>query len=353
MQIINGTICFDAYDKNFIKKFGLIDAGNMVLDYAATHSTPFVYDMYQLCGYLGEMPKDIWYMVNNTEKMYQIYKIPKNSGGVRKLSSPNGRLKAVQIAILKRFLNRMPVSRYATAYVRGKKLIQNASPHTNKKYVLKMDISDFFGSINFEQVYNAVFNTTVYPKQIGVVLTTLCCFKDELPQGAPTSPAISNLVMKRFDDYIGNWCKQRDIAYTRYCDDMTFSSNKPMYHLYKKVKALLEDMGFETNEKKTRFIKCCARQFVTGLTVNDKVAVSKEYKRKLRQEIYYALKYGLAQSIMSGDKSNFVKNNTPDTTAYYHHLVGKINYVLQVEPDNQYFKQALHNLKATEVLIQI
>ncbi len=353
MYIENGTVRFDGCDKYFVKKFGIVKAANMALDFSSLHDIPFVYDTHQLAIYLGESPKFLWQFVKNVNKMYNIYEVPKKSGGTRKLCSPKSRLKSIQKRILKVFLNKMPISNYATAYVKGKTLFENASPHTNKKYLLKMDISDFFGSIRFEQVYSAAFNTTLFPKQIGVMLTTLCCRKDVLPQGAPTSPALSNIVMKRFDNYIGNWCKKRGIAYTRYCDDLTFSADIPMYNVYAKVKSMLEDMGFEINNKKTHFVTSTSRQSVTGLTVNQKVAVSKDYKRALRQEIYYVFKYGLAQNIMHGNITRFINNNTPDTVGYYFNLIGRIGYVLQIEPDAKYFHSALLKLQSGEFLAQI
>lgn len=353
LYIRGNTVRFDACDKHFVKKFGIMESANMVLDFCTLHTTPFVYDVYQLGVYLGENPKSLWPIVKHVDEMYKICEMPKKDGGIRKLCAPNSRLKSIQHNILRNFLNKMPVSNYATAYIKGKTLLENANPHTNKKFILKMDISDFFGSIHFDQVYNSAFNTTLFPKQIGFILTSLCCRKDTLPQGAPTSPALSNIVMKRFDDYIGNWCFKRGIAYTRYCDDMTFSSNKPLYNVYIKVKTMLEDMGFELNSKKTHFVTANSRQSVTGLTVNQRVSVSKDYKRTLRQEIYYALKYGIAESIMNGDKTDFVKNNTPNTQAYYRNLIGRINYVLQIEPDNDYFRGALHKLETGNILAQV
>lgn len=353
MRIRGSMVWFDSCDKQFVEKFGVIEATKMVLDFSSHSNTPFVYDMRQLSSYLGQSPKAIWGKVKNANKLYNIYEVPKKSGGKRLLCSPKGDLKFTQRRILNCFLNKMPVSQYATAYVKGKTLVENACPHTGKKHLLKMDISDFFGSITFEQVYSAAFNTRIFPKQIGVALTKLCCRRDVLPQGAPTSPALSNLVMKRFDDYIGSWCKMRGISYTRYCDDMTFSADKPLYNVYEKVKNMLDEMGFEVNTKKTRFVTASSRQSVTGLTVNDHVNVSREYKRELRKEIHYVLKYGLAQNIMNGDKSEFVKNYTPNTASYYYNLIGRINYVLQIEPDNYWFRNALQELKCGEILAEI
>ena len=90
--------------------------------------------------------------------------------------------------------------------------------------------------------------------------------------------------MRNFDNNIGKWCAARGIAYTRYCDDMTFSSDRPLFAVYQKAKSMLEAMGFELNERKTRFVTRANRQSVTGLTVNEKVSVSGDYKRGRRQE---------------------------------------------------------------------
>ena len=150
---------------------------------------------------------------------------------------------------------------------------------------------------------------------------------EALPQGAPTSPMLSNIAMKNFDDNIGKWCEKRGIVYTRYCDDLTFSSDKPLYHVFSKVKAMLEYDGFEINERKTHFIRSTARQEVTGIVVNEKMSIPREYKRNLRQQVYYAIKYGIE-----------------NTSSDYDSLLGKISYVLQIEPDNEWFKQAFEKL---------
>lgn len=153
--------------------------------------------------------------------------------------------------------------------------------------------------------------------------------------------------MRNFDNSLGRWCQKRGIAYTRYCDDMTFSSDKPLYPVYEKVKSMLYDMGFTLNEKKTRFVTSAGRQSVTGLTVNEKVAVSSDYKRKLRQEIYYALKFGLEDSIRFAKRTEFMRDGVPDAERYAQHLIGKANYILQIEPENRWFRETLERLQWT------
>ena len=150
--------------------------------------------------------------------------------------------------------------------------------------------------------------------------------------------------MKNFDDIIGNWCKERNIAYTRYCDDLTFSADAPLYNVYIKVKNMLEKRGFEINQSKTKFVTNASSQRVTGLTVNEKVSIPSDYKRSLRQEVYYVLKFGLPDAILKGKRHDFINNDKLRITSYYNHLKGRINYVLQIEPQNKWFSEALKRL---------
>lgn len=348
MRITENKIIFEYSDMKFVKKFGAVRAADMVFEYKSLNSLPFIYDTDQLARFLKLGTKDLFLLSKNCSKFYEPLLLKKKNGKVRQLYAPNDYLKERQHIILSKIISKLPVSEYATAYKEGSSLFQNALPHVGKRYLLKMDITDFFGSISSEQVYCTAFNTRYYPKQIGLILTELCCKNGFLPQGAPTSPALSNIVMRNFDNNIGYWCDKHGISYTRYCDDMTFSSDKPLYAVYQKVREMLEEMFFELNEKKTHFITNANRQSVTGLTVNDKVSVSAEYKRKLRQEVYYALKYGLSESIIYADKKDFMVNGVPNTEKYYNNLLGRIAFVLQIEPENTWFQNALMKLKTNK-----
>lgn len=338
---------------NFVKKFGIVEAANMFLDYKSLNRLPFIYDIYQLCNFLMIKPNKLFYILNNINKQYKKIIIKKRNGKDRILYSPSLNLDSCQRLIRRLIFEKMPVSQYAKAYVKGTSLYDNALPHVNKKYILKLDITDFFGSIDLWQVYTSAFNTRYFPKHIGCILATLCCKDGSLPQGASSSPALSNIVMRNFDNNIGKWCKKNDIAYTRYCDDMTFSSDKPLYSVYRKAKSMLNEMGFEINENKTHFVTNANRQSVTGLTVNKKVAVSADYKRKLRQDIYYALKFGFSDSIIRSGKNKFITESSADAYGYYCHLVGRVRYVLQIEPQNEWFNNALIQLKTAYVRDEI
>ena len=115
---------------------------------------------------------------------------------------------------------------------------------------------------------------------------------------------------------------------------------------------MLENMGLELNERKTSFFTNANRQSVTGLTVNEKVSVSKSYKQNLRQEVYYVLKFGLAEHLLHTNNKLFLADGVPDTQAYFHHLVGQICFVLQIEPENAWFQNALVELRSKENVVR-
>lgn len=313
---------------------------NKVPNYSVNHSIENLQDLQQLTIFFRKNSHRLGDLFRDPESHYKTVKFKQENGKIRTLNIPDEELMSIQKRILHSILNRFVVSEYATAYIRRKCLRDNALPHIGKKYLLKLDIHDFFNSIDFSQVLTYVFNQNYFPKQVGYILTSLCCYKNSLPQGAPTSSYISNIVMFNFDEIIGEWCKSNSIAYTRYCDDLTFSSDKPLYYVYAKVKSMLQERGFELNENKTHFVTSNSRQSVTGITVNEKMSVSTEYKKKLRQEIYYVLKYGSSNCILYIQKAGFMDNGIPNKAKYLQHLIGKTNYILQIEPNNKQFYNA-------------
>lgn len=335
MWIYADDVTFDEQDMHFVKKFGIPEATQMVLDYKSLHHTPFIYDTYQLAHWL-EIPRSALFpILDDIPRYYKRSYIPKKSGGKREINEPLYPLKQLQERILRDILCWMPCSAYARAYTRGSQLYRNASPHVGHKYLLKMDITDFFGSTRFDRILAEVFRTELFPKEIGAMLTSLCTLEDVLPQGACTSPAISNLVMKFFDDNFGRWCNCHGLAYTRYSDDITISGDTSLYPAFMRAKEWLGDMGYEINEKKTHFITNASRQTVTGLTVNEKVSVPRDYKRRLRQELYYVLTYGF-ENVLGRLRSQGVTDYA-DMQQYHSVLMGKINFILSVEPDNPSF----------------
>ncbi len=285
--------------------------------------------------------KTIYSISNNIEKNYKVYKIKKRNGKYRTIYEPNSMLKQIQKQILINILNNKSISKYAKAYHKGISLKDNAIPHINKKIILKLDIKNFFENISFLDVYNSCFSIEYFPKSVGFILTYLCTYDNHLTQGSPTSAYISNLIMKEFDEEIGNWCNINDISYTRYSDDMTFSGNFNPSELIIKIRKMLYKLGLELNNDKIHIVNKSQSQNVTGIIVNEKLQVNAKYRNKIRQEMYYIKKFGLKSHL---NKCNININELK----YLDKLYGRILYVLQINKFDQEFlkyKKFIEELK--------
>lgn len=238
-------------------------------------------------------------------------------------------------------LNNKSISQYAKAYHKGIALKENAIPHINKEMILKLDIENFFESISFLDVYHSCFPIEYFPKSVGMLLTYLCTYEDHLTQGSPTSAYISNLVMKEFDEELGKWCDLKNISYTRYSDDMTFSGSFNPSEVIVQVRKMGYKLGLELNKDKIHVVYNSSSQNVTGIVVNEKIQVSSQYRKKIRQEIYYIKKFGLASHLK-------YCGITMNSKKYLNILYGKILYVLQVNENDKEFinyKQFIQELK--------
>ena len=277
---------------------------------------------------LGISAKTLYAVSNNLGKHYRKVSLPKKSGGFRNLSVPDEVLKSIQKRIVDLLLIHMLVSRYAKAYRFGSSTLRNAKHHVGKRVVLKLDILHFFDSIRYSTVKDNVFPEEIYAEPLRILLTMLCYHKDALPQGAPSSPAITNIILYEFDEQVGQWCQDRGIAYTRYCDDMPFSGDFDPAEVIRFVRLELKKMGFLLNEQKTRIQRPGQQQTVTGIVVNEKLSIPADYRRKLWQELYYCRKFGIQEHLQ-----RIGLEVTEDT--YRMQLLGKVNYVLQVHPDDR------------------
>ena len=280
---------------------------------------------------LGFPLKTLYGLSNNLEKHYHCAYIPKKDGTMRKLSVPDLILKKVQRAIADVILSVYPVSRYACGYVYCSNTRKNALPHVGRKKVLKLDIDGFFDHIKYTQVKNIVFYKEKFSEPVRVLLSMLCYFRDSLPQGAPTSPAITNIILRDFDERVGAFCKENGINYSRYCDDMTFSGDFDAERVILFVKGELKNFGFFLKTGKTAVIPSSKRQCVTGVVVNEKINLPKEYRRAVRAEMYYIKKFGLDSHMRAiGEK---------DRQKYLLSLKGRVAYVLHMLPGNKEFAE--------------
>lgn len=262
----------------------------------------------ELAPVLGFAPRAISHLlyVLPEDKKYKHTFIPKRDGQQRKISSPEPRLKALQSLLASLLYNceaellplrpRTPLSH---AFREGRSIITNASQHKGRRYVLNCDIADFFGAINFGRVRGFFINDKHYrlhPK-VATVLAQIACHQNALPQGSPCSPIISDLIGSILDRRLVHLAKRNFLTYSRYADDLTFSTNAKAFPkhiatlqsdgtcelgpaLYKEI----ERSGFLPNERKTRLQHKASRQDVTGLTVNRKVNVQAARYRRLRAQ---------------------------------------------------------------------
>ena len=283
---------------------------------------------------------------NHVRQHYHTAQIVKQSGGVRRLLIPDALLGTKHRNLLHHVLEGFSVSAYATAYKKKATVLDNARSHVGRERIMKLDIENFFSSITYPLIYQSVFPAIYFPPAVRRMLTEFCCYEEYLPQGAPTSPAISNLVMKSFDNYMGAWCEEREINYTRYSDDMTFSGLFDEKKLKRKVRNYLLAMGFELNEKKTRLLGRHTRQTVTGIVVNEKPDVGRAYRRKVRAEVYYCKKYGAVEHLRRCEKKEWMNGGQPDATRYLQHLLGKIQFVLQISPEDAQFRAAREDVQS-------
>ncbi len=274
--------------------------------------------------------KTLYGISNNLGRHYREKKLPKKDGTFRTLSVPDEALKKIQRAIAEKLLAYEPVSVYAKAYKYGASVKTNAALHVNKEKLLKLDIYRFFDSISYSAVKEKAFPSNKYSEQIRVLLSMLCYRGEVLPQGAPTSPIISNIIMRDFDTELGAWCKDRGITYTRYCDDMTFSGAFDASEILHYVSEKLKQNGFILNGKKTHLLKEGTRKTVTGIVVNQKLNTKKDYRRQIRQEIYFCKKFGIEEHLR---RISYAGN----ISGYLLKLLGKVNFVLQITPENKEF----------------
>ena len=280
---------------------------------------------------LGVSKKALRYASIHRAEHYRKVTIPKPNGEVRELHVPDPFLKDIQRRIADKILCYSVLSCHAMAYRPRRDIKTNAFHHIGQPAILKMDIRKYFDHVTYAMIRDKVFPVEKYSEFNSRILTGLCMYNDALPQGAPTSPVISNVILRDFDDTVGTWCLDRGIAYTRYCDDMTFSHNltpENVREIKDLVKRELRKLGFYVNGKKTVLVKAGQRMTVTGVVVNEKQNVSADYRRKLRQEMYYCRKFGIGEHLKKQGLS-FTEEQ------YARRLLGRVNHVLHVADDNK------------------
>lgn len=289
-----------------------LNIGNSVI--LNTLGVPVINSFEHLCEQLSITEQLLYYLTYKKEYCYIEKRIPKKDNTERILNVPNLSLKVIQKWILKEILEKIYVSEQAMAFVPKKNgLKENAEIHKKNIFLLEMDIKNFFGTITEQQVYR-LFCNIGYNSKVAGILANLCTYNNCLPQGAVTSPYIANLVCYHMDVRLNGYCSRKDIVYTRYADDLSFSSNNRMLlnKIEKFVKYIVENEGFVINEKKTRYLSNDVKKTITGITINDdSIHVDRKFKKNLRAQIYHSIKF------------TDYKNNSQ--------ILGKIAYINSIE----------------------
>lgn len=256
---------------------------------------------------------------------YHRFDISKKSKESRIILAPSKNLKRRQKWILKNILYKKKVSENAFGFVKNKSIKENAQVHADNNYAICLDIKDFFPSINKEKVYD-LFRRFGYTKSASECFSKICCYDNCLPQGAPTSPYISNLVCIEMDKELNSLATENEAKYSRYADDITFSSKNNIENLIPIIKSIVVKHGFCVNERKTRVYKNGQPMLITGLVVKDeKIKVPKKFKRELKQHIYYCKKLGVQNHLDNIHSERFIN--------YKEYLYGKAYYVYMIEPE--------------------
>lgn len=276
-------------------------------------------------------------ILRNSSNCYTHFKLSKRSGGYRTISAPNITLLNIQKTIYKRILLSFNVHPASMGFRQNISVAHNAKAHLGNKQILKVDIADFFGSIQKHRIIKT-FEKIGYPTNISQVLAELCTLEGKLPQGAATSPTLSNIVAYDMDVKLVSIAQKHNLVYTRYADDLTFSGEHIPFELILEIDIIIREEKFAIQRKKTRYLTEKKRKIVTGISVSSgkKLTIPKLKKREIRKNVHYILTKGLAEH------QRFIGSTDP---SYMKRLIGYLNFWLMVEPDNEYVKKSIATLK--------
>ena len=297
---------------------------------------------------------------NHAFHRYRQFKIKKKSGGFRQITAPRNQNFMMLLQAVNEILKAMYTpSDFAMGFTEGRSVVTNAAVHKGQNYVFNIDLKDFFPSIEQRRVLKRLgakpFN---FKPEIALLISGLCAMRVKrevpneykerdldktyvyiLPQGAPTSPIITNMICETLDRRLSGLARRFGLRYSRYADDITFSSMHNVYaekgEFRQELIRIINDQGFTINEKKTRLQKLGSRQEVTGIIVSNKLNVTKKYVREIRSLLYISEKYGYSAAMArflpnyTAEKGHIKKGN-PDLTNV---LDGKLMYLKMVKGD--------------------
>ena len=296
---------------------------------------PVIFDGRHFAALLGVKFSTLSYYISQNDLFYNKYKIKKKTGGFRAIDAPTLNLKKIQSWILENILEKIPLSESSFGFRQNRSIADNAEKHTHKEIVYNVDIKNFFPSILIEDIFYIFYNRG-YTYELSYIFSKLVVHNNHLPQGAPTSPYLSNIKCLKLDQSFELYCKNIDATYSRYADDITISTNNSdllIKNLKEVSRKIIGKHGFKVNFKKERVQLSNQMQEVTGLIVNNGVKVKRKYKKEIEKEIYFCKKYGV--------NSHLNKSNRNNVFFYKEYMYGKVNFINSIEPDiaKEYYEQ--------------
>lgn len=312
---------------------------------------------------LGYKPKSLSFVVYKMPVKYKTFTVPKKSGGVRTISAPCPELKLLQRRLsdgLQSCLEEINTEKGTTkpishGFRKGASIVTNASIHRGRRFVFNVDIKDFFDSLNFGRVYGFFIKNKDFAltESVAKVVAAIACYDGKLPQGSPCSPVISNLIGQILDIRLAQLARKHGCSYSRYADDLTFSTNKCVFpskiafsnldHSWVAGAALskiIEKEGFQINPKKTRMQYRNSRQEVTGLIVNHRINTRSEYRRLARAMTHQLVTTGNFQiaAMKSDGLGAFVPTIIDGNIS---HLQGMFGFIDWIDLENKKARQIL------------
>jgi hypothetical protein len=321
------------------------------LDYADNlirKNLPVIFSLNHLAILVGMEFRELQSIINNRDNQYSYYLIKKKKGGYRRIIAPRSNIKSLQKWIQVNILDKVELSVFATGFVKGRSILDNAKIHENKSMILNLDLSNFFETINERRVYG-IFKSLGYASNLSVEFAKICTasisdyrfeqlsedkqkyFKDlyslkesVLIQGSPTSPGISNIICRRLDLRLSKLANKFGVNYSRYADDITISGNIGDLPGIGIIRKIIEDEGFIINWNKVGKYRTGQKQMVTGLLIDKEVRIPKKFKKDIYRHLYFCKKYGV---------SSHFQRVSPDKGYRREWILGKILFIHSIEPD--------------------
>lgn len=278
--------------------------------------------------------------LSNKEWLYKEFKINKRRNGLREICAPKKDLRIVQQQFNTILSDDYSANETTHGFVRGRNVVSNAIQHIGKKIILNLDIKNFFDSIPTSKIKD-LFTSEQFniKEEWASSLADIFTYKNRLPQGAPTSPILSNMVCKNLDEKLSEFAQKNNYTYTRYADDLTFSTNKNEItkEEIRTIREIVNEEGLTVNEDKIKIKRQSTHQEVTGLTVNKKLNVRRSYLKNVRAVLHDWKVNGIETTIQKYAKK-YPRNR--QARCFVHSIRGKIEYIGMVrgKDDRVYLK---------------